>query len=229
MTIAQIQQNITNRGYHIIPNLIDRTLTHQLIQAIATQINSDNLKPHGIRNLLTLVSAVRELANSEIVLPIVQTILGSNAKVVRGIFFDKTPEANWKVPWHQDLTMALQQKIELPGYSAWSIKAGIHHVQPPLKILEQMLTVRIHLDAADESNGALRVIPGSHRSGKIPQPEISHHTNFSITCCVNSGDTLLMRPLLLHASSPANSPNHRRVIHLEYCSADLPVELNWKI
>jgi ectoine hydroxylase-related dioxygenase (phytanoyl-CoA dioxygenase family) len=229
MTIAQIQQNITNRGYHISPNLIDRTLTHQLIQAIATQINSDNLKPHGIRNLLTLVSAVRELANSEIVLPIVQTILGSNAKVVRGIFFDKTPEANWKVPWHQDLTIALQQKIELPGYSAWSIKAGIHHVQPPLKILEQMLTVRIHLDAADESNGALRVIPGSHRSGKIPQPEISHHTNFSITCCVNSGDTLLMRPLLLHASSPANSPNHRRVIHLEYCSADLPVELNWKI
>jgi ectoine hydroxylase-related dioxygenase (phytanoyl-CoA dioxygenase family) len=229
MTIAQIQQNITNRGYHISPNLIDRTLTHQLIQAIATQINSDNLKPHGIRNLLTLVSAVRELANSEIVLPIVQTILGSNAKVVRGIFFDKTPEANWKVPWHQDLTIALQQKIELPGYSAWSIKAGIHHGQPPLKILEQMLTVRIHLDAADESNGALRVIPGSHRSGKIPQPEISHHTNFSITCCVNSGDTLLMRPLLLHASSPANSPNHRRVIHLEYCSADLPVELNWKI
>jgi hypothetical protein len=111
MAIAQIQKNIHDRGYHIIPNLIDRSHTKQLIQAITTQINTDNLKPHGIRNLLSLEPAVRELANSEIVLPIVQSILGDNTKVVRGIFFDKTPEANWKVPWHQDLTIALQQTV----------------------------------------------------------------------------------------------------------------------
>jgi ectoine hydroxylase-related dioxygenase (phytanoyl-CoA dioxygenase family) len=219
MTMAKIQENIHDRGYHIIPNLIDRSHAHQLIQTITTKIDTNNLKPYGIRNLLT----------SEIVLPIVQTILDQNAKVVRGIFFDKTPVANWKVPWHQDLTIALQQKVELPGYSAWSIKAGIHHVQPPLEVLEQMLTVRIHLDAADENNGALRVIPGSHRSGKIPQSQISHYANVPITCCANSGDALLIRPLLLHASSPANSPNHRRIIHLEYCSADLPTALQWEV
>jgi len=32
---------------------------------------------------------------------------------------------------------------------------------------------------------------------------------------------------VLHASSPAKSPSHRRVIHIEYASGTLPEGLRW--
>ena len=89
-------------------------------------------------------------------------MLGKTARVVRGIYFDKHENANWKVAWHQDLTIAVRERVEVDGYGAWSIKARIHHVQPPVTVLENMLTVRVHLDHTEESNGALRVLPGRH-------------------------------------------------------------------
>jgi ectoine hydroxylase-related dioxygenase (phytanoyl-CoA dioxygenase family) len=47
-------------------------------------------------------------------------------------------------------------------------------------------------------------------------------------CCLDAGDALIMRPLLLHASSPARKAHHRRVIHLEFAPADLlPPGLHW--
>jgi ectoine hydroxylase-related dioxygenase (phytanoyl-CoA dioxygenase family) len=49
-----------------------------------------------------------------------------------------------------------------------------------------------------------------------------------VICCLNAGDALVMRPLLLHASSPARKPDHRRVIHLEFAPANLlPAGLSW--
>jgi ectoine hydroxylase-related dioxygenase (phytanoyl-CoA dioxygenase family) len=159
---------------------------------------------------------------------VIEPILGDAARVVRGIFFDKQPTANWKVPWHQDLTIAVKNRLEVPDYHPWSIKAGIHHVQPPTTILEQMLTVRIHLDRTDESNGALKVIPGSHLQGKLNNSQIDDWKQYSvISCNCEVGGILLMRPLLLHASSIAILPTHRRVIHLEYASQPLADGLEW--
>ena len=73
--------------------------------------------------------------------------------MVRGIYFDKRVDANWKVAWHQDLSIAVKAKAKIEGYGPWSVKAGITHVQPPVSVLEQMLTVRLHLDDTDETNG----------------------------------------------------------------------------
>jgi ectoine hydroxylase-related dioxygenase (phytanoyl-CoA dioxygenase family) len=85
------------------------------------------------------------------------------------------------------------------------------------------------LDDCDASNGALKVIAGSHRSGKIPPGEIARWTagDAPVICEVPKGGALLLRPLLLHASSPAESPRHRRVLHLEYTTQPLPNGLTW--
>jgi ectoine hydroxylase-related dioxygenase (phytanoyl-CoA dioxygenase family) len=209
---------------------IDRYLESQSIDLLIQEIAALNLAPEraGIRNLLELAPSVRQLAHSQEICSLVEPILGNPARVVRGIFFDKQPDANWKVPWHQDLTIAVKERLDLPGYSPWSFKGGIPHVQPPVAILEQMLTVRIHLDRTDESNGALKVIPGSHRQGKLNNSEIERWKQSSvISCNFEAGGILLMRPLLLHASSIATVPSHRRVIHLEYASLPLPSGLVW--
>jgi ectoine hydroxylase-related dioxygenase (phytanoyl-CoA dioxygenase family) len=172
---------------------------------------------------------VLSLARSPVIRELVVPVLGSECFPVRGILFDKIPGANWKVPWHQDVTIAVQDRIEIDGFGPWSIKAEVLHVQPPASVLENMLSVRIHLDACGEENGALRVIPGSHQFGRIPEDEIPsvRHNLPEQVCAVGVGGTLLMRPLLLHASSPSRAPEHRRVIHLDFVAVQLPLGMNW--
>jgi ectoine hydroxylase-related dioxygenase (phytanoyl-CoA dioxygenase family) len=148
---------------------------------------------------------------------------------VRGIFFDKTADSNWKVPWHQDLTIAVREKVDAPGFSGWSIKDGVQHVQPPVGLLEQMFTVRIHLDDCDPENGALEVIPGTHHHGKLSADrlQILQKTIQSRICACRSGGALLMKPLLVHSSRPAQNQPHRRVLHLEFSPDTLPFGLEW--
>jgi ectoine hydroxylase-related dioxygenase (phytanoyl-CoA dioxygenase family) len=225
--LNSIERAIERDGFIIIDRYLDCSTVDRLIQDIAS------LHPHsnraGMRNLLELSPSIQRLAASPEILTLVEPILGNTARVVRGIFFDKQPSANWKVPWHQDLTIAVKHRLELPDYHPWSLKGGIHHVQPPVAILEQMLTARIHLDCTDRSNGALKVIPRSHRDGKLCDVEIDRWKglNTATVCNCDRGGILLMRPLLLHASSVAIIPSHRRVIHLDYASCDLPAGLDW--
>ena len=117
----------------------------------------------------------------------------------------------------------------MEGYSSWSVKDGVLHVQPPEEILEQMLTVRLHLDPADERNGALWVSPGSHRLGRLRANDAAAvaESNGKRLCAVRAGDALLMRPLILHASRKATSGVPRRVIRLEFSGVLLPGSLAW--
>jgi ectoine hydroxylase-related dioxygenase (phytanoyl-CoA dioxygenase family) len=210
--------------------ILDRFLNLDLIDRLIQDITALNLTPEraGIRNILELFPSGQQLAESQEIRDLVEPILGNSTRVVRGIFFDKQPTANWKVPWHQDVTIAVKNRLDLPNYQPWSLKGGIHHVQPPVAILEQMLTVRIHLDKTDESNGALKVITGSHCDGKLSGGAIDKWKQTDSTICIcEPGGILLMRPLLLHASSVAIEPSHRRVIHLDYAGCNLPEGLEW--
>ena len=182
----------------------------------------------GRRGLLT-VPAVAALAHSTALLDLIRPCLPSAPLAVRAIYFNKSPATNWLVAWHQDLTLALRARVEVPGFGPWSVKDGIPHVQPPVELLARMITIRLHLDAADESNGALRVLPGSHRAGRLSAEDILawRDREPAWVCTAEAGDALLMRPLLLHASGRSRSARHRRVLHIEYAGFALPTELHW--
>ena len=223
-------EEIIERGFAIIQNVIAPAVVDEIIAEIQQlAVRQRAGKAFGIRRLLEVVPVVRALAEGEILRSLVEPVLGKNAKVIRGIFFDKNPVANWKVPWHQDVMIALQARKEVAGFSAWSTKAGVVHAQPPVETLQSILAVRIHLDNTDENNGALRVIPGSHKCGLLDDEEINKlkENTKEVTCMVAKGGALLMRPLLLHASSAAILPTHRRVLHLEYAAHNLPDGLEW--
>jgi ectoine hydroxylase-related dioxygenase (phytanoyl-CoA dioxygenase family) len=162
-------------------------------------------------------------------LSLIRPHLPAEPRPVRAIYFDQSAEANWGVPWHQDLTIALRARVEVAGFGPWSTKEGIPHVQPPADLLAQMLTIRQHLDDTDESNGALQVLPGSHREGRLSNDRIREWRarRAEFLCSAAAGDALLMRPLLLHASGHSTSPRHRRVLHIEYAGFALPEALEW--
>lgn len=172
----------------------------------------------GRRNLLD-DPEVRRLADD----PRLRAHVGE-ARVVRGILFDKTPAANWAVPPHQDLNVALAERHETAGYGPWSVKAGVPHTIPSEDLLRGMLTVRLHLDPCGPDDGPLRIVPGTHR-GRIPEADLPDGP--WAECHAASGDALLMRPLVVHASPRAARPTRRRVIHLEYAATDPPPPLRW--
>jgi ectoine hydroxylase-related dioxygenase (phytanoyl-CoA dioxygenase family) len=182
----------------------------------------------GVRHLLDL-APVRALARSAPVRAIAESILGPQCVAVRGILFDKTPDANWKVIWHQDLTIAVRDHVDVAGYGLWTEKDGVPHVQPPQGVLERMLAVRVHLDDCGQHNGPVRVIPGSHLGGRLSSEQIDlwKASTEPVDCIVKPGGILAFYPLTLHASSQATNPGHRRVVHLEFAATHPGDGLTW--
>ena len=228
-----LQYEIEENGFAIRENILSPSEVTQLLAAIAQIDEPSALRRrdsiYAFRNLLDASPDIRELTNSTAIRNLVEPILGTEAFPVRSILFDKIADANWKVPWHQDVTIAVQERIETEGFGPWSIKADVLHVQPPAHILENMLSVRLHLDPCYAENGALRVIPSSHRQSRIPEDQIAtiREQSPEFICESGIGGALLMRPLLLHASSPSQVPGHRRVIHIDFASVSLPNGLRW--
>jgi ectoine hydroxylase-related dioxygenase (phytanoyl-CoA dioxygenase family) len=221
-------EELERNGFAIVEGVLGKSEIALLTRALCLSVGRSNRSSSSRRNLLA-VDEVVALSECSSVRDLINPILGEEARAVRGLLFDKTPDANWKVPWHQDVTIGVQAKAVLPGYGPWSVKAGFVHVQPPADVLQRMISVRIHLDHCGGENGPLRVLPGSHLHGRMSEAQIAAYTasRDSITCHVAAGGVLLMRPLLLHASSAAKAPEHRRVIHLDFAAGRLPEPLLW--
>ena len=223
-----------SEGYAIFAGAIPTGIVESLKQDIAAVVRDEPVRPFGVRSLAIRCRKVAELAQSDECRDLVDGILGTRHRLVRSIFFDKLPGANWHVGWHQDLSIAVRERpdLPLPGFTGWTEKEGILHVQAPPAVLDQMITLRVHLDAAPSTNGPLRVIPGSHREGRLDSAVIEAWIDrgTAVTCEVEAGDVIAMRPQLLHASHRASEQGlgHRRVVHLEFAAEGiLPDGLDW--
>jgi hypothetical protein len=230
----ELARTIERDGFAIVPDVVAREVVDGVIAALGALAPSAatlerNGRMYAMRDLLRQVPQLRALAGSEPLRALVGAVLGPAAFVVRGLLFDKTPEANWPVPWHQDLTIAVKARVDEPGYGPWTIKGGVPHVRPPVAVLQGMLTLRVHLDDCDALRGPLRVVPGSHAHGRLEAGAIRRwlETVRPVSCHVPRGGVLVMRPLILHASSPAADPRRRRVLHLEYAAEHLPGNVGW--
>ena len=219
-------------GYATVASVLDESEIDSLLKATALDaVRATHTRGvHAYANRAALsIAEVSALATSEKIVGLAQRVLSRRPFAVRAILFDKVNGANWKIPWHQDITIAVKEQHDVDGYGAWSTKEGSPHVQAPTRVLENMVAVRLHLDDCDADNGPLRVVPGSHAGGRIKKaliPSLYPDANaIALTC--EKGDAILMSPLTVHASSPASNPNHRRVIHIEYACCDLDSPLEW--
>ncbi len=223
---------LIEQGFAIVPDVISADRIQALGDAIANIPLGEQVRRkrsiYGVRNLLEICPEVRQLALCKEIRALVTPILGNTCFAVRAIFFDKTPDANWKLGWHQDNVISVKQEIETPGFGPWSRKAGVIQVQPPASILSRMLAVRVHLDANDQHNAPLRVLPGSHEHGWLDDHlDVWKQRVEEVICCVPAGGAVLIRPLVLHASAAAEQSRPRRVIHIEFACEELPGELEW--
>lgn len=223
-------QRFEDTGFDLTPVLFSDVELGKLISAVESRVGPVGTRG-GIRDVMQRVAELRDVTEDTRVRSLVETTLGPMAFVVRATLFDKTEGANWKVPWHQDLTIAVNRRADSEGYGPWSLKEGVQHVQPPSKVLENMVSIRLHLDDCPADNGALRVMPGTHQLGRLDQHSVARyiHEPDTVCCEAKAGTALIMRPLLLHASSASDQRKHRRVLHFDYARGDLANGMTWEL
>jgi hypothetical protein len=202
-------------GFAVIPEVFGQKQIDQLLQELSgAELPRSRA---GVRHAMRL-PCVSELARSARLLRIATEILGHGAFPYRATLFDKSATANWLVVWHQDTALPLRERREVPGWGPWSVKEGVNYAHAPASALEQVLALRVHLDDSTSENGPLRVLPSTHTLGVLSDEEI-HDLSTKIgevECLVGKGGVLAMRPLIVHASSKAQSEIPRRVLHIEY-------------
>jgi hypothetical protein len=161
---------------------------------------------------------------------IAASALGPEARAVRAVLFDKTAARNWALGWHQDRTIVVEERADADGFGPWTVKAGLIQVEPPFAILEWMVTIRVHLDPVDATNAPLRIVPGSHRLGRLPEASIKHlvEDRGERECLANRGDVWLYATPIVHGSRAADPPRRRRVLQVDYAAVDLPAPLRWR-
>lgn len=155
----------------------------------------------AIRRFLKEIPDIQPLIFNTKLNAVISEYAGTDYFAVKSIYFDKPEKSNWFAAWHQDLTISVDKKVDCPGFGPWTVKQAQFAVQPPLDFLENIFTIRIHLDDTDEGNGALKVIPGSHLRGIYRPETIDWGQEAEEVCTVKRGSIMIMRPLLLHASS----------------------------
>src|SRR5262245_56399209 len=116
---GQVEEN----GYA----LLERIITPEHAAALATQLTTslqtdqEQGSPlasrgtvYAARNPLEVIEDVAGLWKQTSLGPFLREILGPDFGLVRGLFFDKPPGRSWWLPWHKDLTIAVQNN-QLPS------------------------------------------------------------------------------------------------------------------
>lgn len=217
-------QNFEAAGYAVVSAVLDA----RTCAAISRRIRTSSISG-GTRNLLTkpwcsaLVDRLRRHPTLSCIVPVGHV-------AVQCTYFEKSAFRNWAVSPHQDLSIPVAKRVEENSLRGWSTKEGSLFVQPPAELLAQLVAVRIHLEPCTSRDGPLRVIPRSHRLGRLCESDVLavRRTAEEVTCPVDTGDALVMRPLLIHASAKATGTSRRRVLHLLLGPRDPGYGLEWQ-
>jgi hypothetical protein len=234
ITLPELRQ-LEEDGFQSLPHVFSASQVDAMISGLESAlasnqngaIRSEAGTLYAARNVLALWPEAARVWRVSPLDEILRATLGHELGLVRALFFDKPPGQSWALPWHKDLTVAVRDnRLPSPHFSKPTRKAGVPHVEAPHEVLEAMLTARIHLDEVTEENGPLKVIPGSHRTGKLLQLGVIQPR----TLLAGRGDVLLIRPLVAHCSNPSqdHTRRHRRVLHLEFAAREkLPNGYAW--
>jgi len=232
MIYQENKSELDQKGFSIINSIYSSEEIESICKFIDAQ-NSENPTFRksddlfAIRQFLKELPEIKSLVFNEKLKSIIESIAGKDYFVIKSIYFDKPEKSNWFVSYHQDLTISVDKKENIEGFGPWTSKYNQFAVQPTLDILENIFTVRIHLDKTDKDNGALKVIDESHSKDIYRTETINWKTEKESFCNVEAGGIMLMKPLLLHGSNRTSNNKRRRVIHIEFSNKTLPSPINW--
>jgi phytanoyl-CoA hydroxylase len=213
--------NFNDHGFVILKKVFDedtllkmRSLTDRII-ADGENGLEDPFSPYYMRHrtdqgalydLFQRHPEFQEMARNKTILDEVSKIVGEDVFLYENSLVYKPKGKNNEVPWHQDF---INRPTEPIKYIAW-----------------------IALDDVKIDNGAMKVIPGSHKNGFLPWvtiPGETHHTRLNLDGIkledyvyaeLEAGDVLVFNQLLLHSSDRIVSDKPRRAYRISYQGFD---------
>lgn len=226
---------INSEGFVIIDKVYSENEIEKIISEIdkVTQIENDNSTFRKSQDLFAIRQFHKEIPETlkyifnKNLKEIIKTNFGENYFITKSIYFDKPEKSNWFVSYHQDLTISVDKKVEVENFENWTTKQNQFAVQPPKEILEQIFTIRIHIDKTTKENGALKVLNKTHNKGIFRTENIEVENETETICEIEKGGIMIMKPLLFHASNKTTNNERRRVIHIEFSNQNLPNKLEW--
>ena len=213
------------RGYAVLAATVSekdrKNFTNALNEIVGSRTGSRAISPrHRLVAEILACAPLRSLIDDP---------AGPPMKPVRVLYFDKTATRNWSVPWHQDRIIAVDRKADAENIAHWTVKFGVPHCEAPVGLLQNMASVRWHLDRAGPDDGGLRVVAGSHRLGRLSHAEIdallARQAADDVT--IPAGGFFVMRPLLVHSSRGRATVGRRRILHIELAGKNPPPPLRW--
>lgn len=186
--------HLTEHGFATV----DRFLSEGDLITLEALFPRLDVRTPGVRGEGFSDEAKQWLSRHRALSDLASQLLRVPARISRLQAFDKSPTANWFVPWHQD-----------------RCEDGVDR---PIAQLERTVALRLHLDDCGDENGPLEVIAGTHTMKRLCSGAIAEIAAEAepVVCTAPRGGVVAMMPLTLHRSKRARSPRARRVVHIEY-------------
>lgn len=209
--------NFNDDGFVVLKNVFDeltlknmRKLTDDIIKHGEKELEDPFSKYYmrhrtdqgALYDLFQRHPEYQEIAKNKNILDVISTVVGEDIFLYENSLVYKPKNKSNEVPWHQDFINRPDEPIK---YIAW-----------------------IAFDDVTIENGAMKVIPGSHKNGFLPWyhvPGETHHTRLKLEGIdlenyifveLNAGDVLIFNQLLLHSSDRIESEKPRRAYRISY-------------
>ena len=131
--------DIDRDGFAILESVFDSAWTTRWIQSVESALASPgttgvirNRKgtAYAARNLIHELPGADQLWDVSRLRDLLEAKLGPDFVMVRALYFDKHPQRTWSLPWHKDMTIAVQDNsIVSQSASLPTMKAGVPHVE----------------------------------------------------------------------------------------------------
>jgi hypothetical protein len=94
-----------------------------------------------------------------------------------------------------------RSRLEITGRGPGSVKQGIHDAHAPTNALNQVVVLRVSFDDSTVENGPCVFCPHSHAGVCCAMRRSTNWRGMWLDCAVPRGGVVIVRPLLLPASS----------------------------
>jgi len=206
MPSSSAKKQLEDEGFLIFPALLSReevarfnARIEELFALEGAGAGSEFKTEPGARRIANAVDKGRifeEVIENPVVLAAVEVVLGPDFKLSSLNIRSANPRNGCAQPLHVD-------GGELPDNIGPSVCNSVWM-----------------LDDFTECNGSLRIVPGSHRWGRAPEPGAQPQGEVLVTG--KAGDVVVMNAHLWHGGSENFTDHQRRAMHIYFTRGDKP-------
>jgi ectoine hydroxylase-related dioxygenase (phytanoyl-CoA dioxygenase family) len=206
-----MHKHLSEFGFVVLEGLVDasrlsalRQRVEELFQQEGDRAGSEFKQERGSRRLANLVNkgeVFRQIVLDTTVLSCVRQVIGEEYKLSSLNARSVDPHAQTPQPLHCDMAA-------LPDDAGYWVCNAVWM-----------------LDDFTEDNGPLRVVPGSHRWGRLPQDEMEDATEphpQEILVTGRAGTVVVTNSHLWHGGTGNRTDRSRTAVHAFYCRRDKP-------